>query len=114
VRFHALACDYDETLATDGRIPDAVLSALEDLKRSGRSLILVTGRTLEESRDLLPVFKTFSRVILENGALLYRPATGERKLLAHPPSVEFLERLKRAGVSPLHVGSVIAATRRPH
>jgi hydroxymethylpyrimidine pyrophosphatase-like HAD family hydrolase len=47
MRFHALACDFDGTLASDGLVPAPVLEALEQLKRSGRTLLLVTGRTQE-------------------------------------------------------------------
>ncbi|MBV8881340.1 MAG: HAD hydrolase family protein, partial [Planctomycetaceae bacterium] len=114
MRFHALACDYDGTIATEGRVPDSVVAVLEELKRSGRKLILVTGRTLDESLAIFPAIRLFSRVVLENGAVLYRPSTGESKTLAHRPPKEFVEQLKRRGVSPLHVGNVIVATCRPH
>jgi len=114
MRFHALACDYDGTLATDGRVPPAVVAALEELKRSGRTLILVTGRTLDDKLTSFPGLGLFSRVVLENGAALYRPATNELHPLARRPPDEFVDQLKRRGVEPLHVGTVIVATRQPH
>ena len=42
--FVALAVDYDGTLARDGRVDALALAALKKVKRSGRKLILVTGR----------------------------------------------------------------------
>ncbi len=114
MRFHALACDYDGTLATDGRVPPAVITALEELKRSGRTLILVTGRTLDDGLPSFPGLGLFSRVVLENGAALYRPASNELRPLADRPPDAFVDQLKRRGVDPLHVGTAIVATRRPH
>src|SRR5579883_3523539 len=107
MRFHALACDYDGTLATDGRVPPAVITALEELKRSGRTLILVTGRTLDDGLPSFPGLGLFSRVVLENGAALYRPASNELRPLADRPPDAFVDQLKRRGVDPLHVGTAI-------
>ena len=46
--FIALATDYDGTLAEDGRVTKSTLSALEKFKKTGRKLILVTGRELPD------------------------------------------------------------------
>ena len=46
MRFLALASDYDGTLASDGRVNDAALKALESIRSTGRKLILVSGRIL--------------------------------------------------------------------
>ena len=48
MRYHALACDYDGTLASHGTVHPATIEALERLRKSGRKLILVTGRELPE------------------------------------------------------------------
>src|SRR4051794_14648014 len=42
-RFRALACDYDGTLAHDGRLEPRTIDALRELRASGRDVILVTG-----------------------------------------------------------------------
>ena len=47
--FLALASDYDGTLAHDGIVGEASLRALRRLKESGRRVILVTGRELDEA-----------------------------------------------------------------
>src|ERR1051326_2375303 len=54
MRYHALACDYDGTIAHDGRVDEKTLAALERLLASGRRLILVTGRELPELQAILP------------------------------------------------------------
>ncbi len=114
MRYLALASDYDGTLATDGRVNQETVAALERLRGSGRKLILVTGRELD---DLLRTFEQiylFDRVVAENGALLYNPATHEEKLLGSKPPEQFVTQLRDRGVDPLSVGRAIIATWHPH
>jgi HAD superfamily hydrolase (TIGR01484 family) len=113
VRYHALACDYDGTIATGGRVDDATLSALERLRASRRKLVLVTGRQLPDLLDILPRIDLFDRVVVENGAVLYRPHDRTEQALAEPPPEEFVAVLRERGVSPLAVGRVIVATSEP-
>ncbi|MBI3949746.1 MAG: HAD-IIB family hydrolase [Acidobacteria bacterium] len=56
----------------------------------------------------------FERVVAENGALLYQPASREVKLLGERPPEEFVARLRERNVEPLSVGRVIVATWHPH
>ncbi|WP_165219668.1 HAD-IIB family hydrolase [Aquisphaera insulae] len=114
MRYLALATDYDGTLAHDGRVDEPTLKALRRLKESGRKLILVTGRDLDELIDVFPELEVFDRVVAENGALLYSPNDRSEKILAEPPPAEFLARLKTKGVGPIAVGRVIVATWVPH
>jgi hydroxymethylpyrimidine pyrophosphatase-like HAD family hydrolase len=48
MRYLALCCDYDGTLAHDGRVDDPTLGALHQLLASGRRLVMVTGRELPD------------------------------------------------------------------
>ena len=114
MRYHALACDYDGTLASQGRVDEKALAALKRLRNSGRRLILITGRELDDLLRVFPQIELFDRVVPENGALLYQPATREEKLLGRRPPEEFISALRRQGVSPLSVGRVIVAIWRPH
>jgi hydroxymethylpyrimidine pyrophosphatase-like HAD family hydrolase len=114
MRYSALACDYDATLATEGTVPAPVLEALRDLRRSGRTLLLVTGRIQEELNKVFPDVHLFSRVVLENGAVVFRPDTGAVRALAERPPDAFFRRLKDLGVQPLIRGRVVVATRQPH
>lgn len=55
MRYVALATDYDGTLAHDGKVDDATLTALEKLSASGRKLLLVTGRHLPDLKNVFRV-----------------------------------------------------------
>lgn len=112
--YHALAVDYDGTLATNGLVDDATVEALVRLRQTGRRLVLVTGRLLEPLLAAFPQVSLCDLVIAENGALLYIPDTRtERPLVDSPPS-EFLEKLRERNVPVQEVGRVIVATCVPH
>jgi HAD superfamily hydrolase (TIGR01484 family) len=114
MRYLALACDYDGTMAAGGMVAEETVSALRFLRSSGRRLVLVTGRRLDDLKGLFPSLELFDRVVVENGALLYRPQTREEESLAEPPSPVLVDALRAAGVSPLAVGRTIVATFSPH
>lgn len=114
MRYHALACDYDGTIAHDGRVEPATEAALERLAASGRRLILVTGRELPDLQRVFPRLELFDRVIAENGGLLYRPDTREERLLTEPADPRLVARLQAEEVTPLSVGRAIVATWEPN
>jgi len=114
VRYHALACDYDGTLAEDGTAREETLAALARVRESGRRIVLVTGRELPDLRRVFDRFDLFDHVVAENGGVLYRPDKREEKVIAEPPSPEFVRALRAEGVSPLSVGRVVVATTEPH
>ena len=111
--FHwvALATDYDGTLANAGHVTPATLEALAQVRHSGRKLLLVTGRELKELFDVFPPITIFDRVVAENGAVIYDPASGKRRLLAHPPR-KLVGALRARRLKPLSVGHAIVATLR--
>src|SRR5688572_3716010 len=114
MRYHVLACDYDGTIAHHGRVDDETISALGRLRDTGRRLILVTGRELQDLLAVCPHVGLFDRVVAENVAVVYCPATREEKLLGEPPPEPFVRALRERGVSPVAVGRVIVATWKPH
>ncbi|HWE36939.1 MAG TPA: HAD-IIB family hydrolase [Isosphaeraceae bacterium] len=114
MRYHILAADYDGTFAHDGRVDEATIASLRRLRETGRKLVLVTGRELDQLLEVLPEIDLFDRVVAENGALLYRPEGREELPLAEPPPPEFVARLRGRGVGPISVGRVIVATWEPH
>lgn len=113
MRYHALACDYDGTLATHGLVEPECLEALERLRASGRKLIMVTGREIADLLSVFPHTALFDRVVAENGGVLYRPETREETVLCEPPPHEFIEMLSERGIDHA-VGRVIVATREPN
>jgi HAD superfamily hydrolase (TIGR01484 family) len=110
----ALATDFDGTLAEHGRVDEATIAALLRFRASGRKVVLVTGRVLDELRETCPRLDLFDRVVAENGALLYRPDDGSENVLAARPPESFVEALKARGVGPISVGRAIVATWKPH
>src|SRR3954469_19469515 len=98
MRYLALAADYDGTLAQHGRVDAATLGTLRRFKQSGRKLLLVTGRELDELIEVFPEIGLFDRVVAENGALLYRPEFKEAQALAEAPPAELVKRLTARGV----------------
>ena len=114
MHYFVLASDYDGTLATDGMVHDETIAALDRLKDSGRKLILVTGRELDDLLRVFPKADLFDCIVAENGALLYWPASREEKLLGERPPVEFVELLRSRNVTPLSVGKVIVASWHPN
>jgi len=110
----ALASDYDETLAYKGRIARQTLEALRWFKTSGRKLLLVTGRELEDLLKVCPEISIFDAVVAENGAVLYLPSTQNLTTLADHPPQGFIEALRERGVHPLSVGRCIVASEQAH
>ncbi len=110
MRYLALATDYDGTLASQGQADAAALSAVERLRLSGRRVVLLTGRRVD---DLLAVFshtRLFDYVVAENGAVLYDPRTREQTCLGKPPSEEFLQRVRELTGDSIARGKVVVST----
>ena len=95
MRYFCLICDYDGTIARDGRCAPSTVEALKRVRASGRKLILATGRQLTELQEVFSEYAVFDRIVAENGAILYRPASQDCKVLAEPPAPEFVGELRR-------------------
>jgi hydroxymethylpyrimidine pyrophosphatase-like HAD family hydrolase len=111
--FDALATDYDGTLAHDGVVDQITLAALIRAREAGFRLILVTGRELPSLFNTFAHPDLFDRIVAENGAVIYDPATREVELRSAPPPPALVERLTAQHV-PLSVGHSIVATVEPH
>ncbi len=114
MRYLALATDFDGTLASHGRMAAATAEALGRVRASGRRLLLVSGRRLEDLLQVQPRLDLFDGLILENGAVIHWPATGRTELQCRPVPAHFTQMLRRRGVRPLDVGRVLVATVHPH
>lgn len=114
MRYLALATDYDNTLASDGRLSGPTRAALKRLRASGRRVILVTGRRLDDLLAVCDCDDLFDYIVAENGALVHDPRTRQTTLLAGPPPAPFIAALRARGVEPLEIGQVIVATHTPH
>lgn len=112
--FTALASDYDGTLAAQGKVSPSTITALEKFRQSGRKLILVTGRCLKDLKEVFPELPLFDLVVVENGAVIYDPATKEETAIAPEPPESFINALKLSKINPLELGKVIVATWEPN
>ena len=112
--FVALATDYDGTLAQHGRVDDKTCKALEEVRASGRKLIMVTGRDLPDLERVFERFDLFELIVAENGALLFDPTKKEEIPLAPPPPIQLVDRLRELGIKPLSIGRSIIATWEPN
>ncbi|WP_421656313.1 HAD family hydrolase [Leptothermofonsia sp. ETS-13] len=128
----AIATDYDGTLAQDGQVGAATLAALRRWRNKGRKLILITGRQFDDLLQVCPCLDLFDWVVVENGAMLYQPASKVERLLTDRPAQEFVQRLSdriqkaiqstatssfaklQSNIAPVAAGRVIVTTWEPH
>lgn len=109
MRFRLLGCDYDRTIATEGVVVDRVREGLEGVRASGRAVVLVTGRTMEELLDVFQELTLFDRVVVENGAVMHTPGGDEERVLCPPVSSRLRAELERERI-PVVVGRAILST----
>ncbi len=107
--YRVLVTDYDLTLTAGKHLDPATVAALKQLKASGRKLVLVTGRTLPWTYGPEGILnreeiELFDRVVGENGAVIWNPATDAVRLLGSPPSPELTKRFLDAGVVDMFIG----------
>lgn len=114
MRYVCLTCDFDGTIARDGKVMPSTLEELGRVRSSSRKLILATGRQLDDLFAVFPEVTLFDRVVAENGGVLYRPSSKERIVLGDPPPRRFVEELARRGVEPVSEGQCVVATWHPH
>jgi HAD superfamily hydrolase (TIGR01484 family) len=111
---HVLACDYDGTIAEQGRVPPETAAVLARVRESGRRLFLVTGRMLDDLRSVCPdADRMFDLIVVENGGLLYIPDRREVRRLGDAPEPALVDALRRRGV-PIDIGAAIVATTAEH
>jgi hypothetical protein len=113
MKYAALATDYDGTIAHDGVVDEATVAALRRLRDSGRQLILVTGRELNELLQVFAHCDLFARIVAENGALVYDPILRTTRVIAPAPPPAFLAALAAKKV-PVQVGRSVVATVEPY
>jgi hydroxymethylpyrimidine pyrophosphatase-like HAD family hydrolase len=105
--FHAVALDYDGTLADDEVVGEDVRAALRDARGEGRRLVLVTGRIIDELSRVFPeADELFDLVVAENGAVLH--GSGVSRALVPPVLLALDRALVEAGI-PFRRGQVLLA-----
>src|SRR5579863_2329471 len=90
------------------------MAAVERLVDSGRLFFMVTGRFLSDLQNVFPYWRICSRIVAENGAILFDPATGQKQRLADRPPDSFIKTLRRKGVVELGTGEVLISSNRSY
>ena len=99
MKLFSLALDYDGTIARGDHLDPAVRDAIALARTRGITVLLATGRILDELRRVTGELHFVDGVIAENGAVLHFPESDRTALLAPLIPPAFLEELKRRGVS---------------
>jgi hydroxymethylpyrimidine pyrophosphatase-like HAD family hydrolase len=109
-RYRGFAIDYDGTLAESEAASPAVLEAVAEVRGSGRRVVLVTGRIMDELRAVFPdVQAHFDAIVAENGCILVS-SSGRSSALADPIDPSLGRALEANGV-PYRTGEVLLATK---
>ena len=103
----AVAVDFDGTLTRDGHLSRSGAQAVQEARRAGLRVVLVTGRILDELLEVAPdVTDRFDLIVGENGAVaLYKD---HLLPLADPIDDSFVQELVGLGTG-VRRGRVIAA-----
>ena len=97
MRFTVLALDFDGTIAVDGVLDPDVRRAIAEVRQSGIVAIIVTGRMLDDLRNLVGDLRFVDAVVAENGAVVAFPATGRSVELAPAAPAAIADALRQAG-----------------
>lgn len=97
MKFNVLALDYDGTIARDGWLDPDVRNAIAEVRARGITVVLVTGRILEQLRGFTGDLSFVDAVVAENGAVLYFSEENTRTL-GQPAPQNFLDELRKRAV----------------
>ena len=106
MKLSVLALDYDGTFTRDDRPNGAVLAAVANARRRKVTVILVTGRILDDLRRVAGDLRIVDAVVAENGAVIHFPDTGQTTILAPPVPQAFVTRLGELAI-PFRVGQCL-------
>ena len=106
MKLSVLALDYDGTFTRDDRPNSSVLAAVTDARRRKVTVILVTGRILDELRRVAGDLHFVDAVVAENGAVIHFPGTGHTTVLAPRVPQAFLARLGELAI-PFRAGQCL-------
>jgi hydroxymethylpyrimidine pyrophosphatase-like HAD family hydrolase len=106
MKLSVLAVDYDGTIAHQDVVDPKVRQAISYVRARGVTVMLVTGRILDDLRRVAGDLHFVDGVIAENGAVIEFPDSGYSTVIGQPPQAALLEALRAEGI-PFAVGQVI-------
>src|SRR6266540_536212 len=113
MQFSVLALDYDGTIAHEGVLDPEVRQAIGEARAHGVTVVIVTGRTLDDLRKVLGDLHLVDAVVAENGAVMAFPASGRSVVLAPPASPPLLQALRQRGIEA-RAGACVLETAADH
>ena len=113
MKLNVIALDYDGTVARGDTLDPTVREAVAAARTRGISVLLVTGRILEELRRVAGDLHFVDAVVAENGAVIHFPDTGHTSTLAPSVSSALLTELRRRGI-PVQAGRLADALPQRH
>ena len=99
VKLSAIAVDFDGTIARGDVLDPAVPAVLAAARAKGLTILLVTGRTLDDLRQVAGHLPFIDAVIAENGAMIHFPGSGHASPLGPAVPEAFVNELPRRGVT---------------
>jgi hydroxymethylpyrimidine pyrophosphatase-like HAD family hydrolase len=106
VKLSTIALDCDGTIARDDTLDPSVREAIAAARTQGITVLLVTGRTLDDLRRVAGDLHFVDGVIAENGAVLHFSDSGHTSTLAPRIPDGFIAELRRRGI-PSSVGQCL-------
>jgi len=99
VKLFSLALDYDGTITRGDRLDPDIRDAIALARTRGITVLLATGRILDELRRVAGELHFADGVIAENGAVVHFPESDHTTLLAPAVPQSFLDELARRGIN---------------
>jgi hydroxymethylpyrimidine pyrophosphatase-like HAD family hydrolase len=103
MKLSVIALDYDGTIARGDALDPGVRAAIAEARTSGITVLLVTGRIIDELRRVAGDLHFVDGVIAENGAVVHLPDSGHTSILAPLVPDAFVVEVQRRGI-PVVVG----------
>jgi hypothetical protein len=99
MKLSVVALDYDGTIADNDVVDPLARKAIAELRAQGMTVMLVTGRILEDLRRVAGDLHFVDAVIAENGAVIEFPDSGYSTVIGQAPPEEFLNALRKEGIA---------------
>jgi hypothetical protein len=110
VKPRVLAVDLDGTIAVNDTVDLDVAAAIQEARRAGLLVVLVTGRPLSDVDALFRGPPPFDAIVAENGAVLRLPELPSPITLSQGPDLHFLAELKRRRIPHQRGQCVVGAS----
>jgi len=114
MKLGVIALDYDGTTAQHDRLDPAARDAIADARTRGITVLIVTGRSLDELRRVAGDLHFVDVVVAENGAVLHFPGNDYTTVLAAYETAKQKGLGVAAGTQRRHHAAYIEAMKRVH